>query len=198
MIDPEPRRAGPADVDDVSAVIATAFHPLPPAVWLVPDDREREKIFADYFRIFVEHTARYGEIYTVGDGAAAALWFAASDEPAPPPADYDERLAAVCGEHVERFRLFDELMDRHHPHEPHDYLAMLACLPERQDQGLGSTLLRHRHRLLDERGTPAYLEASSSRSRDLYLRHGYQPHGEPYRLPDGPQMWPLWRPPRPV
>lgn len=198
MIDESPRRAGGTDIDDLTAVIAAAFHDLPPAVWLVPDESEREKIFPDYFRIFVEHATSHGEVYTVGDGAGVALWFPASDDPAPPPTDYDERLTAVCGAHVDRFRLFDELMDQRHPHEPHDYLAMLGCLPKLQNNGFGSTLLRHRHRGLDERGIPAYLEASSERSRDLYLRHGYRPHGAPYRLPDGPQMWPLWREPQPV
>ena len=54
-----------------------------------------------------------------------------------------------------------------------------------------------RHCELDERGEPAYLEASGERSRDLYLRHGYQPRGAPYHLPGGPAMWPMWREPRP-
>lgn len=196
MTELAPRRATAADVDEVSAVIATAFQDLPPAVWLVPDDREREKIFGDYFRIFVAHAVLHGEIYLVGDDCAVGVWFPPTGEPAPPPVDYDTRLAEICGAHVERFRTFDRLMDEHHPHGAHDYLAFLACLPERQNTGLGSTLLRHRHRLLDERGVPGYLEASSERSRELYLRHGYRPLGEPYRLPDGPLMWPLWREPQ--
>jgi hypothetical protein len=53
---------------------------------------------------------------------------------------------------------------------------------------------------LDDSGRPAYLEASSPRARDLYLRHGYLPRpGTPFHLPDGgPPMWPMWREPRPV
>jgi hypothetical protein len=49
----------------------------------------------------------------------------------------------------------------------------------------------------DHGGTPAYLEASSSHVRDLYLRHGYtlQP-GAAFRLPEGPLLWPMWREPR--
>lgn len=193
-----PWRATAADVEDVTAVIATAFHGLEPAGWLVPDEREREKIFRDYFRIFVQHAAEYGEIDLIDDGAGVAVWFPTLGEPAPPPADYDERLAAICGEHAERFRTFDRLLDDHHPHDRHHYLAFLACAPERQNAGLGSTLLRHRHRLLDERQEPAYLEASRPRSRDLYLRHGYRLRGAPYRLPDGPPMWPMWRDPQPL
>ena len=41
---------------------------------------------------------------------------------------------------------------------------------------------------------PAYLEASSPRSRDLYAQHGYLA-GEPFRVPDGTPFWPMWREP---
>ncbi len=52
--------------------------------------------------------------------------------------------------------------------------------------------------MLDQHGTPAYLEAATQRTRGLYLRHGYvlQP-GAPFCLPeDGPAMWPMWREPQ--
>jgi GNAT superfamily N-acetyltransferase len=190
------RRADDRDIDAVTDVIARAFHPLGVAAWLFPDPVEREKLFPDYFRIFVEHAMAYGEVHTTVDLAAIAVWFPATGEPAPPPTDYDARLATICGEHVERFRTFDDLMEAHHPHSPHHYLGFLATLSGRQSAGLGSALLRHHHRHLDEHGIPAYLEASTTRSRDLYLRHGYRPHGTPYELPGGPPMFPLWRDPQ--
>jgi len=44
---------------------------------------------------------------------------------------------------------------------------------------------------------PTYLEASSPRSRGLYLAHGYALGTDaPYHLPDGgPPMCPMWRRP---
>jgi len=54
-----------------------------------------------------------------------------------------------------------------------------------------------RQQILDRTGSPAYLEASSPRTRDLYLAHGYvlRP-GAPFHLPgSGPPMWPMWRDP---
>jgi hypothetical protein len=52
-------------------------------------------------------------------------------------------------------------------------------------------------RLTARDGTPAYLEASSPRARDLYLRHGYaMRRGSAFRLPEGPLLWPMWREPR--
>ena len=91
--------------------------------------------------------------------------------------------------------MLDALFDQHHPTDPHHHLAFLAVHPDQQGQGLGSALLADYHARLDQRGVAAYLEASCERNRDLYLRHGYRPMGEPFRLPDGPPMWPMWRPP---
>jgi predicted N-acetyltransferase YhbS len=80
---------------------------------------------------------------------------------------------------------------------PHHYLAFLGVAPELQGHGIGSGLLNHHHARLDAQGLPAYLEASTERSRDLYLRHGYTLTGDaPLVLPDnGPPIWPMWREP---
>lgn len=88
----------------------------------------------------------------------------------------------------------DPSIRRAGPEEPRHHLALLAVDPARQGGGLGSTLLRHHHATLDGNGTPAYLEASSPGSRDLYRRHGYELR-ETFALPDGTKFWPMWRPP---
>lgn len=48
--------------------------------------------------------------------------------------------------------------------------------------------------LCDREGAPAYLEAGSERSKQLYLRHRFQVTGE-IQLPDGPTIWSMWREP---
>jgi GNAT superfamily N-acetyltransferase len=126
------------------------------------------------------------------DGSAAAVWFDRAS-PAPPPPDYDRRLAEACAPWTDRFRLLDKLFEEHHPEAPHHHLALLAVSAERQSTGLGTALLRHHHAWLDSHGTPAYLEASSPGSRDLYLRHGYELR-ETFTLPDATEFWPMWRP----
>jgi hypothetical protein len=48
----------------------------------------------------------------------------------------------------------------------------------------------------DRERMPAYLNAGSPRSRDLYLRHGFEVTEE-FRLPEGgPPLWRMWREPR--
>jgi GNAT superfamily N-acetyltransferase len=92
--------------------------------------------------------------------------------------------------------LFDRILGRHHPPRPHHHLALLATRPGHQRAGLGTALLEHHHRHLDRYAIPAYLEASSPRSRNLYLRTGYEPLLPTIELPDGPSLWPMWRRPR--
>ena len=107
-----------------------------------------------------------------------------------PPArwpGYRQRLAAATAPWTGRFAVFDQALEAHHPAGvPHQHLAILAVRPGRQGRGIGTALLTARHRDLDRDGVPAYLEASSPRARDLYLRHGYTARpGSAFRLPEG-------------
>src|SRR5450755_4099526 len=118
------------------------------------------------------------------------------EEPAPPPEDYDERLAAVTGPWVGRFRVFDQaLEDRHPAGFAHHHLGILAVRPDRQGHGIGGALLRAHHAALDRDGIPAYLEASDLRTRRLYRAHGYTDCSGPLAFP-GAVMYPMVRPPR--
>jgi GNAT superfamily N-acetyltransferase len=187
--------AGPADAAVLAEVIAEAFYPLPPSRWLIGDRAARRQVFPAYFRLYVDHALARGVVHTTPGRAAAALWLPSG---ASPPPAYDVALAAATGAWVARFRAFDTVLDRHHPAgTAHHHLALLAVRPGHQGQGTGSMLLAARHAALDRDRIPAYLEAASQRTRQYYLRHGYQPRpGGPFYLPDGgPPMWPLWRDP---
>lgn len=182
------------DAAAVANLIAEAFHPLPPAVWLVPDPATRSALLAGQFTILAEHAIAYGLVHQTAGGDAVAVWFPRV-EPAPEPVDYARRLEAACGSAVARFQALDALLEDNHPTEPHHHLAFLAVRPGRQGRGLGTALLDHHHAWLDSRSVPAYLEASSERNLHFYRRHGYR-EGAPMRLPDGTPFWPMWRPPR--
>ena len=88
-------------------------------------------------------------------------------------------------------------LDRHHPQRPHWYLDYVAVEPGRPGprRGLGAACADAR--ALRRRGPWRYLNAGSPRSRDLYLRHGFEVAAE-LRLPfGGPPLWRMWREPRP-
>jgi ribosomal protein S18 acetylase RimI-like enzyme len=189
-------RATASHAAAVAELIATAFHTLDVACWLVPDPARRVEILPANFRIWVDHALAHGQLHLADNGAAAAVWFPRNPTmPLPEPANYEERLAAACREANDRFRHLDALFDRHHPtQQPHHHLAFLAVHPKRQRQGLGGALLRHHHNRLDAYSLGAYLEASSEGSRDLYQRHGYRDLNQIMRLPDGTPLYPMWRP----
>lgn len=188
------------DAATAAGLIAGAFHVLDVSAWLVPDPDERTSVLTDNFLIFVDHARIHGEIHliddAVGQPVAAAVWFPQPTGPTPPPGNYDARLADVCGPATPRFHVLDQMFADSHPDSfPQHYLAYLATRPDQQGRGLGSTLLRHHHRRLDDDTVPAFLHASCARSRDLYARQGYECLGDPFHLPDGPPMWPMWREP---
>jgi len=189
------RPATDADLRVLASVVAGAFHPLAVARWLVPDEMQRLRMFPQYFAILLEHALVHGVVDITAGREAVAAWLPHTGAPLPPPRDYDRRLAEVAGGWLNRFTVFDALLEEHHPGRPHHYLALLAVRPDRQGQGLGTALLGEHHAHLDETGLPAYLEASSRASRALYLRHGYVPHGHPLVLPNGPLLYPLMRQP---
>lgn len=127
--------------------------------------------------------------------AGAALWLDAGGDQAGGP-DLDKLREALGPESFDRFRALGDLMHKHHPvGVRYAYLTFIAVTPQRQGTGIGRLLLDAKLTQLDEAGTPAYLEASNERSRNLYMRVGYQPTGDPFTLPGGPPMYPLWREP---
>ncbi len=188
------RAATHTDRDAVVDLLVEAFLKSPIGDWLIPDIKIRRRVYEGYFGIHVDHALADGNIDMTTGGAA--LWFPRL-HPMPGPEDYDARLADACGDWVDRFRMIDALFDAEHPATPHHYLAFVGVHPAWQGVGIGSTLLEHYHAELDAQGLPAYLVASTERSRDLYVRHGYVlASSAPLSLPDdGPPVWPMWRAP---
>jgi hypothetical protein len=163
------------------AVLASAFASDPPLRFLVPDDTERR------LRIHFGAIVEQYDAWVCEEPFGTALWF-------PPgrrvgPMDHVRTLPAalrVFGRHPRRALGAERAIERHHPHEPHWYLDYIAA--ERPGGGAGAALLTHAER------RPAYLNAGSPRSRDLYLRHGFHVTSE-LRLPfGGPRLWRMWRP----
>jgi GNAT superfamily N-acetyltransferase len=177
--------AKPDEIKALSQLIAGAFHPLKVCQWLIPDEPARREIFPGFFRMYVERAFADGLVHTTPDRAAVALWMPGSG-PAEPPDGYADRLAEITGWWVNRFQVFDAELDAHHPvGVEHHHLALIAVAPGHQNQGIGTALLQAHHAALDQVGVTAYLEASSERTRSIYLRHGYTDYGGPIILPGG-------------
>ena len=74
-------------------------------------------------------------------------------------------------------------------------IRVLAAAPGRQARGLGGALLQPILDRCDRDGHGAYLEATTSRGRDLYLRYGFAMLEEVALPGGGPLLWRMWRGP---
>jgi GNAT superfamily N-acetyltransferase len=193
-------RAGAKDIPTLSEVIAEAFFDLPPSRWLVPDRLARWEIWPGYFRIYLEHAITAGVVHTTPGRDAAALWIPLGETPADPPEGYVAALTEATGPYIDRFTAFDAALDARHPAGiAYHHLAILAVRSDRQGQGTGTALLHAYHHHLDTAvRQPAYLEASSERTRQVYLRQGYADYGAPIALAGGSAMYPMLRQPQPA
>jgi ribosomal protein S18 acetylase RimI-like enzyme len=167
--------------------------------WVFPDE-QRRRCVAHVMEFRLRKLGfPHDQIWMTADGAAAAVWF-------PPPGD-------GAGSGLQRLRLVPPLvrflgirtisvlgglnrMEAQHPHDPpHWYLYILGAEQVAQGRGLGSALLAHTLARVDADRMPTYVESSHERNIALYDRHGFQVTSE-LTPPNGPRIWPMWRPPR--
>jgi len=193
------RRATGHDVPQLARVLARAFEPDPVMAWFFPDESDRSERLERMFGLVLlpKMALPHDETYTTEVLAGAALW--------QPPGAYETgpiedakllpRMARVWGRGLPRALRGLLFMESIHPHEPHYYLPILGVDPEWQGHGIGAQLLRPVLDRCDSEGMPSYLEATTPRSRALYLRNGFEVIEE-VRFPgDGPPLWKMWREP---
>ena len=145
-----------------------------------------------------KHSARAvleGTAYGLEDHVAVALWLAPGVEPD------GEALMSLFQESMDDQRFEDiggvfEQFDEHHPTYDHWYLPLMGVEPASQGRRLGSTLLQHTLDKCDRDGLPAYLEATSPRSRNLYARHGFDDVAT-IQAGSSPPLWAMLREPDP-
>lgn len=197
---PTVRPSDAADREAIAAVLAGAFADDPVFAWTIPDAARRAAVLPGLFALFADVYRPLRASRVVADRGAvagAALW-AAPGTQAVADEDAEAFVAAVervCGADTGRLLEVVGLLEEHHPTQACHYLNLLGVDPARHGRGLGSVLLAATLRRCDAEGSPAYLEATSPRNRQLYARHGFEVVGE-IALPGGPSLWPMWREPR--
>jgi len=190
----EIRRAELADAQRLSHVMSAAFLADPVSRWLIPDPDERTMRQPAFFRVYLEWALMWGEVYTTTNLEGIALWCLVDPSDQLDGTEDDKAFRDALGPAYDRFVALRKASEAVHPmNAPHYFLPFLAVVPERQNQGLGRLLLRHK---LHGTQYPTYLEASNIRSRDLYDRLQFKQLPSRIMLPDdGPFMYPMWRRP---
>ncbi len=191
----EVRRAAVQDRSAIAAVLAAAFHADPVFEWVLPDPARRAAVLPRFFALTVDALAHHDDTWTTGRPVLGAALWVPSGQPAVPEdeaAGFGAALVEVAGRDGERMLEVVALLDEHHPADPHEYLWFLGVTPQAQGRGIGSALMGPVFDRADPAGEPAYLEATSARSKALYERHGFVAQA-PISVPGGPPIWPMWR-----
>ena len=192
------RKATQDDVTRLADALARAFDSDPPMQWFLPNAESRVERARNLFDLMLSRVHLERDwCYTTEDVVGGALWV--------PPGNWRlgivqqltllPGMLRVFGRGLARAQRGLAVMEEGHPRTAHYYLDSLGVVPEWQGRGIGSALLGPVLERCDAERMPAYLNAGSARSRDLYARHGFEVTEE-FRLPDGgPPLWRMWREP---
>ncbi|MEV8594780.1 GNAT family N-acetyltransferase [Streptomyces sp. NPDC052012] len=193
------RTAGDGDRELVVRLLDEAFQNDPVSGWVFPGEEYRRRTHHRLMAAFTDIVLAEGRIDVTEDGSACALWMSvpADEHGEGEEDDGPAQVRQAVDPDNERVEQIGRLTAGIHPSgRAHEYLWMIGVAPDRQGEGLGTALIASVLDRCDQERLPAYLEASSERSRRLYERLGFALAGEPLLLPDGPHMWPMWREPR--
>jgi GNAT superfamily N-acetyltransferase len=195
----EIRLAAASDATSIGRIFGLGFEDDPVLGWVFRDPGRVEKLTAMFTFLLAEDFIPPGTTWAA-DGAAAAWRPPTEGEPGD---DHLDRFFAAMSaapttdEDFGRLAVLGEAVGAVHPTEPHWYLGVVATLPDRRAQGLGSALLAASLAVVDESHQPAYLESSNPRNVSLSERHGFEVTGRiDIDAADDVYMTPMWRPAR--
>ena len=187
-----------AKIEDKKKVLSTAclaFSSDPFMRWIMPEGQRYLDNYQELVDIYCcEKSLQVSTTFITESFAGAAIWL-------PPGVFGDEqKISSWVSENVSEQRLETlekvlEELDKYHPKTNRCwYLALLAVDPAFQRLGLGSIMMKHVNRLLDNTACQGYLESSNAKNISLYQRHGYEIMGE-IKVGDCPVITPMLREP---
>jgi ribosomal protein S18 acetylase RimI-like enzyme len=199
-----------ADIAELSHVLGRAFYDDPVAMWIMPEDDFRFAHLNRFFGTVTRHhhlagggveVARDESAIGASAIAAVSLWDPPGRWKQTPREQLMMAPSFISGFGLRRnlgrkLNQLLELMKRHHPEEPHWYLAVIGSDPAVRGKGFGQVLMRSRLDRVDAEHAPAYLESSKPENVPYYQRFGFEVTGEIVLPGGGPTLWPMWRAPR--
>jgi ribosomal protein S18 acetylase RimI-like enzyme len=192
------RAAEPADLRTVADTLARAFLNDPIFVWVFPEEEGRLEKMVHFFTAGMEPiiVSQGGRLEMTDGGDGAALWAAPGHwaDAVPPLPDREPPAPVVDAVGLRKLGVLFETLHAHHPTDAHWYLEGIGVRPDRQGEGVGSSLIAAGLRRADAASVPAYLETQNPTNIPLYERHGFEVVGEMDIPLDGPHMWRMWRP----
>lgn len=178
--------------------LAAAFSADPVVTWLLPADRRgRETALLRYFQLeIVNWGLPRRSVYRSEDNESVAIWYP-PDRAKVSNVEVIRALPAMVRCLGRRTGLAAQgisMIEKERPSEPHWYLHGLGTRPEKQRLGLGAKTLAPVLEIAAGTGVGCYLEASNPANVPYYQRFGFEVRRS-IRLPKGPEVWLMWRPP---
>ena len=184
--------------DELAAVhsLTRAFWSDPFLVHFYPDEAVRARRINLFFQLLWQVSMPLGHVAVTDRCEAVALW-------RPPNRWRIERLTIAAnlpamlwayGSATGRVIRCLSAMEKHHPRQPHWYLATVGTDPAHQGRGLAGCLIRSGLERCDATGVPAYLEAASENLVPFYGGMGFQLLSK-VTVPGGPTFYRMWREP---
>jgi GNAT superfamily N-acetyltransferase len=189
------RRALPGDRTEVVATVATAFAEDPGWAFILGEEYER--LVAHFVAAIFDVRVAAHNVWVTDELAATAMWDSPSKSDAAPghAESVWARYRAIAGEDAfARLAIYNQAVAAVSPAGPHWYLGVLATHPQRQRQGLATTLLTPILNEADRLDLACCLETSTTDNRRFYERRGFTKATD-ILLPSGPPTWWLCRPP---
>jgi len=190
--------ARPATRDDahpVSETLGRAFFDDPMMCFLLADKSTRPAKLPRLFKLLFKLGLPHGACDVSNGFEAVALWR--------PPGQWHVPFRQYIANGPEFLKIFGvrgalhamsmmDIVEKHHPKEPHYYLQVLGTDPAKQGKGYGGVVMRRHLAVADAAHMPCYLESSKETNIPIYQSFGFEVTGQ-IRLPDGPTLYPMWR-----
>ena len=182
-------------------ILVSAFYDDPTWSWAFPDPSKRAGQHRRLWGLFVEGAIRFPWVWLTRGDTATSVWIPPNetDLSYEQEAALEPLLVEMLGSRASRVLEGVEMFDQAHPRGvPHFFLSLLGTSPEHRGHAYGLRLLAANLRQVDEAGLPSYLEASNPVNVPLYMRYGFEVLGS-FTLPEGgPEVFTMWRDPKPV
>ena len=169
--------------EEAAETLAETFYDDPLLQVLAPDARRRMAVGRWYFQTTVDYGMRWGRVWVDADAAAVAIWL-------PPGSRFSALRSLRVGMGAFPFRVglrpmlsivrVIPALERLHRlvRGPHWFLMAIGTRPSKQGEGLGSAVLTAGTSQADLAGLPCYLETSTQRAVDFYVKHGFKVVGQ--------------------
>jgi ribosomal protein S18 acetylase RimI-like enzyme len=190
LIDKKTNKIDLKQVEAAAVTLAKAFYNDPVFEYLFPDTSTREEKSTKFYKMFVNYTVRYGEVYSTSDFEGVAGWL--------PPEKMDMStwglirsgvipllpiLGMKCISRMFHFDKHSLAVHKRNTPFPHIVLQPLGVSPSVQGKGYASLLLRTKFEQLDEQGLPCYVDTQTEKNASMYEHYGFKVV-EQFRIPD--------------